>query len=240
MIYGITIITYRNIRIQNGKIDAVNKWLCGLLMLASSVCFADSLSDSLNGIETEWASVYYGLPKAKQQTAYPVLLDKIQQLAIHYPNDANVIYWQALIKASYANHQNPLAALQAVHEVRDLLTKAIAINPQVMHGAAYIVLGTLYDKVPSWPVGFGNDDTAKTLLETALKINPNGIVSNYFYGEFLLTHDDVPAAERYFKLALAAPIRAEQPYADQQMKLKVQRALTKMGVTNHTLSQLTH
>lgn len=240
MIYVIIIIIYRNIRIQNGKIDAVNKWLCVVLLLVSNGCFADSLSAALTSIESEWANVYYGLSKAKQQTAYPVLLDKIQQLATQHPNDAGVIYWQALVKASYANHQNPIAALQAINEVRNLLTKAIAINPQVMNGAAYIVLGTLYAKVPSWPIAFGDDDTAKALLETALKINPNGLVSNYFYGEFLLGHDEVAAAERYFKLALAAPIRVEQRYADEQMRYKVQRALKKMGVTRHALSQLTH
>jgi len=220
--------------------DTVKKWLCVVLMLVSNGCFADSLSDALNSIESEWASIYYCLPKTKQQAAYPALLDKIKQLAEHYPDDASVIYWQALVKASYANHQNPIAALQAVHEVRDLLTKAIAINPQVMNGAAYVVLGTLYDKVPSWPIAFGDDNTAKTMLETALKINPNGLVSNYFYGQFLLAHDDVQAAEHYFNQALVAPIRAEQPYADQQMQHKVQLELKKMGATSHTLSQLNH
>ncbi|OYV19907.1 MAG: hypothetical protein CG439_695 [Methylococcaceae bacterium NSP1-2] len=229
MIYVITIIIYRSIRIPSGKTEAVKKLLFAVLMLVSSVCFADSLSDSLNSIESEWATIYYGLPKQKQQTAYPVLLDKLQQLAKTYPNDAGVIYWQALIKASSADHQNPLTALQTVNEVRDLLTKAIAINPQVMNGAAYVVLGTLYDKVPSWPIAFGNDNTAKTMLETALKINPNGIANNYFYGKFLLSHDDQKAAEHYFNLALAAPIRPEQPYADQQMKLKVQHALEKIN-----------
>lgn len=214
----------------------MNKWLGMLLMLVSNACCADSLPDALNSIESEWATIHYGLPKAKQQIAYPALLAKIKPLAAQYPNDAGVIYWQALVKASYANYQNPVAALQAVHEVRDLLTKAIAINPQVMNGAGYVVLGTLYDKVPSWPIGFGDDNTAKSLLETALKINPNGIVSNYFYGQFLLTHDDEPAAERYFNKALAAPIRAEQIYADSQMRHNVERELKKL----HPLSQRSH
>lgn len=220
--------------------DVVKKWLCVILMLVSNVCFADSLGDVLNNVESEWATIHYGLPKAKQQIAYPALLAKIKPLAEQYPNDAGVIYWQALVKASYADHQNPVAALQAIHEVRDLLTKAIAINPQVMNGAAYVVLGTLYDKVPSWPLAFGDDNTAKTLLETALKINPNGMVSNYFYGQFLLAHDDEQGAERYFNKALAAPIRAEQPYADQQMRHKIQLELKKMGATSYTLSQLNH
>ncbi|MDP3008844.1 MAG: TRAP transporter TatT component family protein [Methylococcales bacterium] len=214
----------------------MNKWLGMLLMLVSNGCFADNLHDALNSIESEWAVVHYSLPKAKQQIAYPALLAKIQPLMEQYPNDAGVIYWQALVKASYANYQNPVAALQAVHEVRDLLTKAIAINPRVMNGAAYIVLGTLYDKVPGWPIGFGDDNTAKSLLETALKINPNGIVSNYFYGQFLLTHDDEQAAERYFNKALAAPIRAEQIYADSQMRHNVERELKKL----HPLSQRSH
>jgi len=214
----------------------VNKWLGMLLILVSNTCFAEGLDDALNSIESEWAIVHYSLPKAKQQIAYPALLDKIKPLMEQYPNDAGVIYWQALVKASYANFQNPVAALQAVHEVRDLLTKAIAINPRVMNGAAYIVLGTLYDKVPSWPIGFGDDNTAKSLLESALKINPNGLVSNYFYGQFLLAHDDEQAAERYFNKALVAPIRADQIYADQQMRHNVERELKKL----HPLSQRSH
>jgi tetratricopeptide (TPR) repeat protein len=203
-----------------------------LLILLPTLCFADSLTDTLNSIESEWASIYYGLPRAKQPAAYPVLLDKTEQLITQYPNDARVIYWHALIKVASADYKNPVAALHTIHEVRDLLTKAIAINPQVMNGAAYVVLGTLYDKVPPWPIGFGNDNTAKSMLETALKINPNGIASNYFYGQFLSRHDNIPAAKVYFDKALAAPIRPNQVYADQQMKLKVEHALKKMLAAN--------
>lgn len=207
----------------------MKKLLFIVLILFSSHCFADGLKTVLNSIESDWATAYYGLPKQKQQAAYSKLLNKLQALVKLHPNDASVLYWQALIKAAAADHQSPLTALQMVNEVRDLLTKAIAINPEVMNGAAYIVLGTLYDEVPSWPIGFGNDDTAKNLLETALKINPNGIESNFFYGKFLLSHDDKQAAEHYFNLALAAPIRPEQIYADQQMKLKVEYALKKLN-----------
>jgi hypothetical protein len=44
------------------------------------------------------------------------------------------------------------------------------------------------------------------------------------------------AAEQYFNKALAAPIRPEQLYADQQMKLKVQHVLKKMGVPRPELN----
>jgi tetratricopeptide (TPR) repeat protein len=220
----------------------MKKLLFIVFMLLSKLCFAESLKDSLKDIELEWAKVYYEQPKQKQQAAYPVLLDKMQQLAKLDPNDAGVIYWTALIKASYAAHQNPVDALAAIHEVRDLLIKAIAINPKVMNGAAYVVLGTLYDKVPHWPIAFGDDATAKKMLQTALEISPNGVESNYFYGEFLLNHDDSQAASNYFKKAIAVPVRSEQPYPDNQLKHKAEIMLDKIkdhasDVSNNTLSQ---
>jgi tetratricopeptide (TPR) repeat protein len=202
-----------------------------LLTLLSTQGLADSLPDTLKRIESEWAGIYYGLPKPKRHDAYLVLLDKIEPLNKPYPNDANVIYWQGLVKACAADYKNPLSALRTIHEVRDLLTKAVAINPKVMNGVAYAILGEIYDKVPGWPIGFGDDEIAKKMLETALKISPDGMVSNYFYGDFLLTHDNEKAAESYFKKALNAPIRPDQAYADNQFKHKVERALKKMGVS---------
>jgi len=220
----------------------MKKWLLILLMLVSQLCFAQSLSDSLSSIELEWAKVYYEQPKQKQQLAYPALLNKMAQLAKSHINDAGVIYWTALIKASYAAHQNPIDALDSIHEVRDLLNKSIAINPKIMNGAAYIVLGTLYDKAPPWPIAFGDDDVAKKMLETALEISPNGVTSNYFYGKFLLEHDDTQAAINYLKKAVSVPIRAEQPYPDNQLKHKAQRLLENIkepsaDASNNTLSQ---
>lgn len=78
---------------------------------------------------------------------------------------------------------------------------------------------------PKWPVSFGDDDAAKQMLETALKINPKGIDANYFYGEFLLLHNKSNDAALYFKRAASAPARSEQLYADNQLKAEASRAL---------------
>ena len=63
------------------------------------------------------------------------------------------------------------------------------------------------------------------MLQTGLKINPNGIESNYFYGDFLLSNNNFNEAEKYFKRALAIPARAEQFYADNQLKEQARIAL---------------
>ena len=58
-----------------------------------------------------------------------------------------------------------------------------------LDGSAYTSLGTLYYKVPGFPIGFGDHKKARQLLEAALKVNPDGIDSNYFYGEYLFDED---------------------------------------------------
>ena len=196
-----------------------------VLLLLSSQCFAEELKDSLKNIEAEWASIYYSTPKNQQGAAYVQLLDKTANLVRQYPNAAEPIFWQAVVKATYADQQDAFSALNAIHEARDLLIKAIKINPQTMSGSAYVTLGTLYYMVPKWPISFGDDDAAQQMLETALKINPDGIDTNYFYGEFLLLHNKPNDAAVYFERAATAPARAEQLYADNQLKAEARLAL---------------
>jgi len=196
-----------------------------VLLLLSTQCFSKSFEDSVKDIEAEWASIYYNTSQSKQGPAYAQLLDKIMSLARQYPNTAEPLFWQAVVKATYADQQDPFSALGAIHEARDLLVKAIKINPKTMDGSAYVTLGTLYYMVPKWPVSFGDDDAAKEMLETALKINPDGIDSNYFYGEFLLLHNKPNDAALYLERAASAPARAGQLYADNQLKAEAKRAL---------------
>jgi len=195
------------------------------LLLLSPQCYAESLNDSLKGIEFEWASIYYNTPKQKQESAYCRLLDKTINLSRQHPNNAEPIIWEAIVKATNADHQDAVSALEAIHEARDLLLKAIEINPQAMDGSAYVTLGTLYYMAPKWPIGFGDEATAQKMLQTALKINPNGIESNYFYGDFLLSNNNLNEAEKYFNRAITIPARTEQFYADNQLKEQARLAL---------------
>jgi tetratricopeptide (TPR) repeat protein len=153
------------------------------------------------------------------------LLDKTIDLSKRYPDDAEPIFWQAVVKATYADHQDAFSALKAIHEARDLLIKAIDINPKTMDGSAYVTLGTLSYLAPKWPIAFGDDKEAQKMFQSALKINPNGIDTNYFYGEFLLSTDRPKDAVKYFERAATAQARTEQLYADNQLKEEARLAL---------------
>lgn len=195
------------------------------LLLLSSQGFADSLNESVQDIESEWASIYYNTPKQQQESAFCRLLDKTINLSKQHPDKAEPIIWEAIVKATNADHQDAVSALGAIHEARDLLLKAIEINPKAMNGSAYVTLGTLYYMTPKWPIGFGDEETAQKMLQTALKINPNGIESNFFYGDFLLSNNNLNEAEKYFKRATTIPARPEQLYADNQLKEQARLAL---------------
>ncbi|MDO9163251.1 MAG: hypothetical protein Q8N35_08795 [Methylococcaceae bacterium] len=193
--------------------------------LLSNTGYAESFKDALDRIESEWAIVYYNTPKNQQADAYAQLLNKTIALSQQHPAAAEPLFWQALVKTSYAAHMDAFSALNAIKESRELLIKVITINPTAMNGSAHVTLGTLYYMAPKWPIAFGDDDEAQKLLETALAINPNGIDCNYFYGEFLLQRNNLKAASQYFERAIAAPTRKEQAFADNQLKIEAKLAL---------------
>ncbi len=212
------------------------------LLLLSLQCLADGLAISLQAIESEWASIYYTFPKAKKESAYDSLLYRTNRLAAEFPGSSEPIFWQAAILASRAEQQDGFSALNAIHQSRDLLQAALQTNPKTANGSAYVILATLYYMAPNWPIAFGDTEKAEQLFRAALKINPNGIDTNYFYGDFLLAHNHPEDAQKYFEKALSAPSRKEQPFADDRLKDEVKLALANTksrkinGVRNAFLS----
>jgi tetratricopeptide (TPR) repeat protein len=88
-------------------------------------------------------------------------------------------------------------------------------------------LGVLYYKVPGWPVGFGNKDKAKELLQKALALNPKGIDPNFFYGEYWLEQGNAPEAIAYLERALQAPARPGRVIADNGRREEIRTLLDK-------------
>ena len=197
------------------------------LLLLSSQCFADNLKHSLTKLESEWATVFYNTPEQKKAPAYKQLLSQSILLASQFPDRPEPLFWEAVIKATYAEHLDAISALDSINQARDLLIKALEIDPQTMNGSAYVTLGTLYYMTPGWPIAFGDNTKAREMLETALKINPDGIDVNYYYADYLLSNNELNAAEKYFEKAASSPIDPEQSYADKRLKQEAKIALLK-------------
>jgi tetratricopeptide (TPR) repeat protein len=197
------------------------------LLLLSSQCFADNLKHSLTKLESDWSAVFYNTPEPKKAAGYKQLLNQSILLAAEFPERPEPLFWEAVIKATYAEHLDAISALDSIKQARDLLIKALEIDPHTMNGSAYVTLGTLYYMTPGWPIAFGDNNKAREMLETALKINPDGIDVNYYYADYLLANNELNAAEKYFEKAAKMPIGPEQSYADKRLKEEAKIALLK-------------
>ena len=188
-------------------------FLSVIMLLLSTVVSADAMQE-VEQLQKRWAEVNYTLQEKAQKEAFEALVIQADKAIESYPDSAEVLIWSGIIKSSYAGAKGGLGALSLAKKSKADLEKAITINDTALAGSAYTSLGTLYFKVPGWPLGFGKDKTAKELLEKALTINPEGIDSNYFYAEFLADQHLYGEAEQYLLKAQQAPARPNRPLAD--------------------------
>lgn len=198
-----------------------------LYCLLMSVVFADSSVEfSVAELQHDWEVIQYQSPASEKNVRWERLATKAEKVVVLFPNQAEPLIWQGIILSSWASDKGGLGALSLVKQAKLHYEKALSINPNAMEGSAYNSLGVLYYKVPGWPLGFGDKDRAKELLEEALRINPKGIDPNYFYADYLSEIGQLDQAIIYLERALAAPPRVNRHIADTGRKEQV-RALLK-------------
>ena len=187
-----------------------------LVSIASHAAAPDPAFDAeLLSIQQAWAKANYETPAGDaRKEAFDALEKRAEAFTKQHPGRAEALIWEGIIESSYAGAKGGLGALGLAKEARGNLEAAIKIDPAALDGSAYTSLGTLYYRVPGFPVGFGDHDKARQLLQQALKMNPNGIDPNYFYADFLYTEGEYAAALPYLEKAAKAPPRPGREAAD--------------------------
>lgn len=202
--------------------------LAALMLVISSVTLADESVDAdLAQLQHKWATANYHTPKEAQESAFQQLADDAHQVSSVHASAPEVMIWEAIILSGYAKAKGGVGALKLAEKARDMLLSAEKINPSALQGSAYTTLGSLYYKVPGWPIGFGDKKKAKAYLEKAIQLNPNGIDPNYFYADYLSEQGDYAAAVEYYNKALTAPARPGRQDADAGRKQDVEVGLKK-------------
>ena len=189
----------------------------GSCMLATVVVAAPVEFDAdLAAIQQQWAVANYQVADHSQRVrALETLGESAHQLALKNPGRAEALIWEGIVLSTHAGVKGGLGALGLAKKSRALLERALQIDPYALQGSAYTSLGTLYAKVPGFPIGFGDRDKARELLLKALAINGDGIDPNYFYGEFLCDQGHCAQALPYLEKAAKAPPRAGREVADE-------------------------
>jgi tetratricopeptide (TPR) repeat protein len=198
------------------------------LLLLNSITAQGAMSPELLSLSESWAEIKYQMPEDQRIKALEALNEKAKALLKASPGSAEPMVWQAIILATLAGEKGGVGALSLVKEAKKLLERAEAFDPDVLNGSVYTSLGSLYYQVPGWPLGFGDDEKAAYYLKKALAVNPDGIDSNYFYGDFLLQEKAYDEAEAALSRALAAPSRHNRPIADAGRRAEIEAALDKL------------
>lgn len=189
---------------------------------------AAPVDDAIVDLQHDWEVIRYQSPPAEREKRFEALTAKAHKVSETYPGRAEPLVWEGIIVSSYAGEKGGLGALGLVKQAKVLYESAIAIDGNVLQGSAYNSLGVLYYKVPGWPVGFGDKAKAKELLQKALTINPKGIDSNFFYGEYLVEIKQPDQAVAFLDSAVNAPPRPGRQVADTGRREEARALLEKV------------
>lgn len=186
----------------------------GCLLSLPALALDNADQQRLVGIQQSWANIQYQVAQDQRAAAFERLSGQAERFTQERPTAAEAWIWSGIVHSSWAGAQGGLGALGKVKQARAEFEKALVIDPEALQGSAYTSLAALYDRVPGWPIGFGDADKAGQLLTEALRINPQGIDTLYFWGDHLYRQGHYAQAREALNKALQAPARPGREVAD--------------------------
>ncbi|MDQ0977129.1 tetratricopeptide repeat protein [Pseudomonas synxantha] len=189
---------------------------CLLIATLSQSVWALEAADQqrLSSIQQSWAHIQYEVAEKQRAAAFEQLSSETQAFIAQRPAMAEAWIWKGIVTSSWAGAEGGLGALGKAKEAKADLEKSLTLDPEALQGSAYTSLAALYDRVPGWPIGFGDSDKAEQLLKQALQLNPNGIDSLYFWGDHLYRQKHYAEAKAALQKALQAAPRPGRETAD--------------------------
>ncbi|SCN46877.1 hypothetical protein BAZMOX_03276_4 [methanotrophic endosymbiont of Bathymodiolus azoricus (Menez Gwen)] len=187
------------------------------LLLFTQSAFSGAMDERVSEIEGSWADTREIEAVPERKNIFLQLVNDITEVITEFPSQAEPLILKSAILLTMAEDASSFVALGLVKEAKSLLQKAIGINPAASKGSALVTLGVLYYKVPSWPIAFGDNDEAEAYLLKALEVDPEGIGSNYYYGEFLLEQGKKEQAVSFLNKALNIRVNPK----DRKSKIRI-------------------
>lgn len=202
--------------------------ILSLFALLPVLAAAAPVDDAVVELQRDWEVIRYQTPASEREKRFEALAAKAHQVSTSFAGRSEPLVWEGIIVSSWAGEKGGLGALGLVKQAKGLYEQAIQIDGKALDGSAYNSLGVLYYKVPGWPIGFGDKDKARDLLQKALAINPQGIDPNFFYAEYLAETRQTEQAVLYLERALQAPARPGRQIADTGRREEIRALLAKL------------
>ena len=192
-----------------------------LLALTIEAAQDPGFDAELAAIQQAWAVANYENAGDARERALASLEVTAADLASRNPARAEALIWKGIVESTHAGAKGGLGALSLAKKARASLEAALKLDPKALDGSAYTSLGTLYYKVPGFPLGFGDREKADQLLHKALEINPDGIDPNFFYAELQYERGNYAEALRSLEKASKAAPRPGRELADRGRRQEV-------------------
>jgi tetratricopeptide (TPR) repeat protein len=208
-----------------------------LLLVALSVCARagenPSLKSELLRLAHDWEHVKLQVSdRDDQETQMANLAQRAGKIAEQYENIPDPTVWLGIITGEQASlasdNGSPMKALELAKRARDILEKVEKTNPETMDAGAPTTLGVLYDRVPGFPIGFGDTARARYYLQEAIRSAPNGLDANFFYGDFLYKHGEQSEAAKVLERALTLPELLNRSIWDKSLRAAIRQTLSEI------------
>jgi tetratricopeptide (TPR) repeat protein len=190
-----------------------------------------SLKSDLLRLAHDWEHVKLQVTdRDDQESQMGELAQRAEKIAEQYDNVPDPVIWLGILtseQAALANDNgSPVKALTLAKRAREILEKVEKTDPATMDAGAPTTLGLLYDRVPGFPIGFGDKDRARHYLEEAIRNAPNGLDAHYFYGDFLYRHGERAEAVKVLERALTLPELSNRPIWDKSRRAAIRQILS--------------
>lgn len=169
-------------------------------------------------LRQRWERITTAMPEARREAALEALAEQSARLLDAYPQQSPVLVWRGIVLASHARAAGGLSALGSAKQAREVLERAVELDPEGHNGSAWVTLGALYDRAPGWPVAFGDAETAERMFLRALSIRPEGIDVHYYYAAFLEEEGRGDEAREHARRAVAGTARSTRPLSDEALR----------------------
>ncbi len=208
-----------------------------LLLVALSACAQASENPSLKSellrLAHDWEHVKLQVSdRDDQERQMENLVQRAGKIAEQYENIPDPIIWVGIITSEQASlasdNGSPMKALELAKRARDILEKVEKTNPETMDAGAPTTLGVLYDRVPGFPIGFGDTARARYYLQEAIRSAPNGLDANFFYGDFLFKLGERSEAAKILERALTLPELSNRPLWDRSLRAAIRQTLSEI------------
>ncbi|MFO1089104.1 MAG: tetratricopeptide repeat protein [Hyphomicrobiales bacterium] len=209
--------------------------LAAILTAATIFGGAASASDTagvdaaVHGIALKWEHIKFAVKDSSEQLKeIDALAQEAKAVVDKFPNRPEPVIWEGIVTSEEAGMASMFSALGYAKQARDILERAYKESPAALDAGAPTSLGVLYYRVPGYPVGFGDKSKARSLLEEAVRLAPDGLDANYFYADFLMTQKEYAKAKQVLEHALTLPPHPDRPLWDTNRRIVMKQMIAQI------------